>query len=624
MTKTMTKEQKTDLIKILLSAVLFAAALIIPTEGTIRILIFLVSYLVVGYEVLWSAIRNILHGEVFDENFLMAVASIGAICIGEYPEAVAVMLFYGVGEFFQSIAVGKSRKSIAALMDIRPDYAVVLRDGAEVKLSPEEVKVGETIIIKPFERIPLDGIIVEGSSSINTSALTGEALPSDKTVGDSVISGTVNLSSVIKVQVKSDFAESTVSKILDLVQNASDKKTKSENFITRFARLYTPCVVVGALLLASVPPLLFGQTWSDWITRALIFLVVSCPCALVISVPLTFFGGIGAASREGILIKGSNYFEALSKVRTVVFDKTGTLTKGNFAVTAIHPEEVSESELLDIAAAAESFSHHPIAESIISAHGKHIDKSRFGEVSEIPGLGVKAVIDGKTVFVGNSALMANSGAAWRDCEVIGTTVHVAVEDQYMGHIVISDEIKPDAKIAIAKLSAHDGTKIVMLTGDMKKVSEAVAGELSIDEVYSELLPDEKVAAIEKLLSEKPEKSTLAFVGDGINDAPVLSRADVGIAMGALGSDAAIEAADIVLMDDKPSKIARAVEISRKTMLLARENIVFSLSVKALVLVLGALGLANIWLAVFADVGVTVIAVLNSMRSLIVKRTSANY
>ena len=616
----MAKEQKTDLIKILLSAVLFAAALIIPTSGTVRILVFLIPYLIVGYEVLWSAIRNILHGEIFDENFLMAVASIGAICIGEYPEAVAVMLFYGIGELFQSIAVGKSRKSIAALMDIRPDYAVVLRGGGEVKLSPNEVKVGEIIIIKPFERIPLDGTIVEGSSSVNTSALTGEALPSDKTVGDSVISGTVNLSSVIKVEVKSVFAESTVSKILDLVQNAAEKKTKSENFITRFARLYTPCVVIGALLLASVPPLLLGQPWSDWITRALIFLVVSCPCALVISVPLTFFGGIGAASREGILIKGSNYLEALSKVKTVVFDKTGTLTKGNFAVTAIHPEAVSEAELLDIAAAAESFSHHPIAESIVNAHGKHIDKTRFGEVSELPGLGVRAVIDGKTVFVGNSALMDTTGAAWHDCEVVGTTVHIAVEDQYMGHIVISDEIKPDAKIAISRLSASGVAKIVMLTGDMKKVGEAVARELSIDEVYSELLPDEKVAAIEKLLSEKPEKSTLAFVGDGINDAPVLTRADIGIAMGALGSDAAIEAADIVLMDDKPSKIARAVEISRKTMLLARENIVFSLSIKAIVLILGALGLANIWLAVFADVGVTVIAVLNAMRSLIIKRT----
>ena len=616
----MDKEQKTDLIKILLSAVFFVASLIIPTEGTVRIMLFLIPYLIVGYEVLWSAIKNILQGELFDENFLMALASVGAICIGEYPEAVAVMLFYGVGELFQSIAVGRSRKSIAALMDIRPDYAIVLRDGKELKLSPDEVEVGEIIIIKPFERIPLDGIITEGTSSVNTSALTGEALPSDKTVGDSVISGTVNLSSVIKVEVKSVYSDSTVSKILDLVQNASEKKTKSENFITRFARLYTPCVVIAALLLACVPPLLFGQLWSDWITRALIFLVVSCPCALVISVPLTFFGGIGAASHEGILIKGSNYLEALSKVKTVVFDKTGTLTKGNFAVTAIHPEAVSEEELLALAAAAESFSHHPIAESIVNAHGNHIDASRFGEVSELPGLGVKAVVDGKAVYVGNSALMAKAGADWHDCEVVGTTVHVSVDNRYMGHIVISDEIKSDAKYAISLVSETGVSKIVMLTGDMKKVGEAVAAELSIDEVYSELLPNDKVAAIEKLLSEKSEKTTLAFVGDGINDAPVLTRADIGIAMGALGSDAAIEAADVVLMDDKPSKIARAITISRKTMAIARENIVFSLLIKAIVLLLGALGLANIWFAVFADVGVSVIAVLNAMRTLLIKKS----
>ena len=614
----MDKEQKLDLIKVLISAVLFASAFIAPSESTLRIIIFMAAYLIVGYEVLWSAIRNILHGEVFDENFLMALASIGAICIGEYPEAVAVMLFYGVGELFSDIAVGRSRKSIAALMDIRPDYAVVLREGIEQRVSPDEVRVGEIIIIRPFERIPLDGTIIDGTSSVNTSALTGEALPSDKTIGDSVISGTINLISVLKVEVKSVYAESTVSKILDLVQNASEKKTKSENFITRFARIYTPCVVIGALLLASVPPLLFGEPWSDWVTRALIFLVVSCPCALVISVPLTFFGGIGGASREGILIKGSNYMEALSKVKTVVFDKTGTLTKGNFAVTAIHPETVSADELLDIAAAAESFSHHPIAESIVNAHGKHIDSSRFGEVSELPGLGVKAVIDGKTIFVGNCALMDKAGAPFHDCEVIGTTVHVSVENQYMGHIVISDEIKPDSKKAISMLSDCGVSKIVMLTGDMKKVGEAVARELSIDEVYSELLPDEKVSAIEKLLSEKSKKSTLAFVGDGINDAPVLSRADIGIAMGALGSDAAIEAADIVLMDDKPSKIARAVTIARKTMRIARENIAVSLGVKAIVLILGALGIANIWFAVFADVGVMIIAVLNSMRALIKK------
>lgn len=617
----MDKEQKFDLIKMLVSAVLFAIALIVPADSTLRIILLMAAYLIVGYEVLWSALRNILHGEIFDENFLMALASIGAICIGEYPEAVAVMLFYSVGELFSDIAVGRSRKSIAALMDIRPDYAVVLRGATEQKVSPDEVRVGETIIIRPFERIPLDGTIIDGTSSVNTSALTGEALPSDKTIGDSVISGTINLSSVLKVEVKSVYAESTVTKILDLVQNASEKKTKSENFITRFARIYTPCVVIGALLLACVPPLLFGEPWSDWITRALIFLVVSCPCALVISVPLTFFGGIGAASREGILVKGSNYMEALSKVKTVVFDKTGTLTKGSFAVTAIHPETVSADELLNIAAAAESFSHHPIAESIVNAHGKHIDPSRFGDVSELPGLGVRAVIDGKTIFVGNCALMHKAGAPFNDCDVVGTTVHVSVENQYMGHIVISDEIKPDSKKAISMLSDCGVSKIVMLTGDMKKVGEAVARELSIDEVYAELLPDEKVAAIERLLSEKSEGSTLAFVGDGVNDAPVLSRADIGIAMGALGSDAAIEAADIVLMDDKPSKISRAITIARKTMLIARENIAVSLGVKAIVIILGALGIANIWFAVFADVGVMIIAVLNSMRALLIKAPS---
>ena len=502
-------------------------------------------------------------------------------------------------------------------MDIRPDYAVVLRECEEKRVSPEEVRLGETIIVKPSEKIPLDGVITEGSTSVNTAALTGEALPADKSIGDLVISGTINLSSVIKVEVKSSYAESTVSKILDLVQNASEKKTKSENFITRFARYYTPCVVLGALLLAIIPPLLLGADWSEWIRRGLIFLVVSCPCALVISVPLAFFGGIGGASRKGILIKGSNYIEALSKVETVVFDKTGTLTKGSFSVTAIHPESVSEADLLNLAAAAESFSHHPIAESIVSAHGKHIDKARFGEVTELAGLGIRAEIDGKNVYVGNSALMETAGASFRECEISGTIVHVAVENEYMGHIVISDEVKPDSKRAISLLSASGVKRIVMLTGDMKKVGEAVAHELGIGEVYSELLPDDKVTAVEKLLSEKGEKATLAFVGDGINDAPVLTRADVGIAMGALGSDAAIEAADIVLMDDKPSKIAYAVKISRKTMRIARENIVFSLAVKAVILLLGALGLAGIWVAVFADVGVMILAVINSMRTLAV-------
>lgn len=614
----MNKEQNETLIKILLSAVLFIAAYLIPSENTIKTALFIAAYLAAGYEVLWSALRNILHGEIFDENFLMSVASIGAICIGEYPEAVAVMLFYAVGELFEDFATDKSRASIAALMDIRPDYAVVLREGEEKKVSPDEVRLGETIVVRPSEKIPLDGVILEGGTSVNTAALTGEALPSDKTVGDLVISGTINLSSVIKVEVKSTYAESTVSKILDLVQNASEKKTRSENFITRFARYYTPCVVIGALLLAVLPPLLLGGDWSDWIRRGLIFLVVSCPCALVISVPLAFFSGIGGASRKGILIKGSNYIEALSKVETVVFDKTGTLTKGSFSVTAIHPESVSEAELLDIAAAAESFSHHPIAESIVSAHGKHIDKARFGEVTELTGLGIRAEIDGKAVYVGNSALMETAGAPFHECEIVGTVVHIARENEYLGHIVISDEVKPDSKSAISLLSESGVKRIVMLTGDMKKVGEAVARELNIGEVYCELLPGDKVTAVERLLSEKGPKSTLAFVGDGINDAPVLTRADVGIAMGALGSDAAIEAADIVLMDDKPSKIAYAVKISRKTMRIVRENIVFSLSVKAVILLLGALGLAGIWVAVFADVGVMILAVLNSMRALAVK------
>jgi len=622
MKKQMSKEQNEDLVKIIISALLFAAALLIPSEGTVKIALYIAAYLAAGYEVLWSAGKNILHGEIFDESFLMSVASLGAICIGEYPEAVAVMLFYAVGELFQSLAVGRSRKSIEALMDIRPDCAVVLRDGRELKVSPDEVRVGELIIVKPSEKIPLDGIIVEGSSSVNSAALTGEALPSDKTLGDAVLSGTINLRSVIKVEVTSVYAESTVSKILNLVQTASEKKTRSENFITRFARYYTPLVVIGALLLASVPPLLLGEPWSDWIRRGLIFLVVSCPCALVISVPLAFFGGIGRASREGILIKGSNYIEVLSKVKTVVFDKTGTLTKGSFAVTAVHPETVSEAELLDIAAAAESFSRHPIAESIVNAYGKQLEKSRFGEVSELPGLGVRAVIDGKTVYVGNCALMDKAGAHFHECEIAGTTVHVAVENEYMGHIVISDEVKPDAKRAVERLHDSGVSRIVMLTGDTKKVAEAVAREVSISEVFSELLPDGKVAAVEKLLSEKDEKSTLAFVGDGINDAPVLTRADVGIAMGALGSDAAIEAADIVLMDDKPTKIARAVELSRRTMRIARENIVFSLSVKAVILMLGALWLANIWIAVFADVGVMILAVLNSMRTLVAGPTQS--
>lgn len=615
----MSRKQKRNLIRIAISGVLFVLALFLPKKGILNLIVFLIPYLVIGYDVLWSAVRNIINGQVFDENFLMSLATVGAFAIAEYPEAVAVMLFYQIGELFQGIAVGKSRKSIASLMDIRPDYAVVIRNGNEIKVSPEEVLVGETIVIKPGEKIPLDGVITEGFTTVNNSALTGESIPLDKKDGDNIISGSVNLSGVVKMKVTSEFSESTVARILDLVENSTAKKAKVENFITRFARYYTPCVVIGALLLAIVPPVFLSLEWSDWVNRALIFLVVSCPCALVISVPLSFFGGIGGASRDGILIKGANYMEVLSKVKIVVFDKTGTLTKGSFAVTAIHPETVSKDALLDIAAAAESYSGHPIAESIIRAHGKHIEKSRIGEINELSGLGIKAVIDGRTVYVGNGKLMDSVGANWHECHKNGTIVHISLDNEYMGHIVISDEIKTESNDAISNLKKIGISKTVMLTGDMKKVGEAVGHELAIDEIYSELMPDEKVNIVEKLLAEKSVKEALAFVGDGINDAPVLSRADVGIAMGALGSDAAIEAADVVLMDDNPLKISKAIKISRKTMKIVRENIIFALLVKAAVLILGALGLANMWFAVFADVGVMVLAIINAMRALSVNR-----
>lgn len=612
------KEGKGELIRILIAAALFVIAWLLPVEGTARLLVYLVPYLLSGYEVLWKAVRNIFHGEIFDENFLMGVASIGAFCIGEYPEAVAVMLFYGVGELFQDAAVEKSRRSISELMEIRPDYANVLRDGTEQKVSPEAVAVGETILIKPFEKIPLDGFILEGETSVNTAALTGESLPADKKPGDTVTSGTVNLTGMIKVQVESAFAESTVSKILNLVQNASEKKTRQEDFITRFARWYTPCVVASAVLLAVLPPLFFGQVWSEWIRRALVFLVVSCPCALVISVPLSFFGGIGGASRKGILIKGSTYLEALSKVDTVVFDKTGTLTKGSFRVVDVHPEEISEQELLELAAAAESFSGHPIAASILKANLRKIDDTQFGEVQELPGRGIRAVYKGKTVCAGNGTLMEDEGANWHECELSGTIVHVSMNGRYMGHIIISDEPKPDAAATVTGLKKLGVSRVVMLTGDVRRVGEDTAKQLFIDEVYTELMPAGKVEKVEELLSARSNSRTLAFVGDGVNDAPVLSRADVGVAMGALGSDAAIEAADVVLMDDKPEKLVTAVKISRKTMRIVQENIVFALAVKAVVLVLGALGIATMWLAVFADVGVLVLAILNAVRTLQVK------
>ena len=615
----MSKGQKIDLVRILLALVLWIVVWLLPLDGYFKLIAFLVPYLVIGYDVLWSAVRNILHGQVFDENFLMAVASIGAFCVAQYPEAVAVLLFYQVGELCQGLAVGKSRKSIAALMDIRPDFARVLRDGKEETVDPQTVEVGETIIIKPGERVPLDAVVTKGETAVDTSALTGESLPCDKHVGDNVISGSINLNGLIEAKVRTAYAESTVSRVLDLVENSAAKKARAEAFITRFAKYYTPCVVIAAVLLAVLPPLILKQSFSEWITRALTFLVVSCPCALVISVPLSFFGGIGGPSKLGILIKGANDLEALSKVDTVVFDKTGTLTQGRFEVTAVHAQEMSEAELLDIAALAESYSNHPIALSIIKAHGGHLDKSRVSSIEESSGYGVTAVIDGKKVSVGNDKLMHRAGVQWKDCHLPGTTVHIAADGVYMGHIVISDTVKPDAKEAILALKNNGVRKTVMLTGDNKKNGEAVAAELGLDEAKTQLLPDEKVAAVEELLQQKPDKRTLAFVGDGINDAPVLARADVGIAMGALGSDAAIEAADIVLMDDRLTGLSKAMRISRKTMRIVHQNIVFSLLVKLAVLVLGALGIANMWFAVFADVGVMILAILNAMRALYIQK-----
>ena len=606
-------------LRIAVSAVLLAVAVLIPYSGTWRFLLFLPAYFVIGWDVLWKAVRNIAHGQVFDENFLMALATVGAFCTGffgegEYPEAVFVMLFYQVGELFQSYAVGKSRKSISSLMDIRPDYANVEREGRLVQVDPEEVAVGDTITVKAGEKIPLDGVVLEGASMVNTSALTGESVPRQVQPGDDVISGCINQNGLLRVRVTKAFGESTVAKILDLVENSSSKKARAENFITKFARYYTPVVVICALALAVLPPLFLGD-WVGWVQKALIFLVVSCPCALVISVPLSFFGGIGGASRQGILVKGGNYLEVLADTEMVVFDKTGTLTKGVFNVTAIHPDQYSESGLLELAALAESYSDHPISRSLKEAYGKEIDSSRVGRVEELSGRGVRAQVDGKTVCAGNDKLMEEIGVSWHPCHRVGTTVHVAVEGQYIGHIVISDQVKPDSKEAIAALKAQGVKKTVMLTGDAKAVGESVAKDLGLDEVYTQLLPGDKVARVEALLSEKSPKGRLAFVGDGINDAPVLSRADIGIAMGALGSDAAIEAADIVLMDDKPSKIAKAMEISKRTLRIVRQNIVFALAVKLLVLILTPFGLSNMWEAVFADVGVTVIAILNASRAL---------
>ena len=611
----MSKKQKKTLVRIILSAVLLMAAALIPVDGIVKLVLFLIPYAVIGWDVLWKAIRNIAHGQVFDENFLMAIATVGAFALGEYPEGVAVMLFYQVGELFQSYAVGRSRQSIAALMDIRPDYANIEQDGKLVQVDPEDVAVGDTIVIKAGEKIPLDGVVLEGSSAVDTAALTGESLPRDVDPGDDVVSGCINQSGLLKVRVTKVFGESTVAKILDLVENSSSKKARAENFITRFARYYTPVVVIGAVLLAVLPPLLFGGDWSDWLQRALIFLVISCPCALVISVPLSFFGGIGGASKQGILVKGSNYLEALAKTETVVFDKTGTLTKGTFQVTAVHPDRISKGELLELAAMAESYSEHPISRSLREAYQKPVDASRVTDVEEISGHGVRAKVDGHDVYAGNGKWMDRIGASWRNCHRTGTVVHVAVDGEYAGHIVISDAVKPDAAAAIEALKREGVKKTVMLTGDVKAVGEAVAREIGIDEVHAELLPGDKVDQVERLLKNTSGKGKLAFVGDGINDAPVLSRADIGIAMGGLGSDAAIEAADIVLMDDKPSKLAVAVRISRKTLRIVRQNIVFALGIKLLFLALGAFGMANMWEAVFADVGVSVLAILNASRAL---------
>ena len=617
----MTKKQKKMLIRILCSFVLLVAAAIVekllpdalPQWGWL--LVFLAPYLLIGYDVLKEAVESIFHGQMLDEHFLMMVATVGALCVGELEEAVAVMLFYQVGELFQSYAVGKSRKSISALMDIRPDYANIERDGKLEQVDPEEIQVGDIIVVKAGEKVPLDGVVMEGKTTLNTAALTGESLPRDAAEGDEIISGCVNISGLIRVRVTKPFSESTVSRILELVENASNKKTRTERFITRFARIYTPAVVGAAVLLAIVPPLVLHGNWSDWIYRALTFLVVSCPCALVISVPLSFFGGIGGASSKGILVKGSNYIEALAHCETVVFDKTGTLTEGSFQVTAVHPDAVDEKELLRLAAAAESYSDHPISLSLKAACHDSIDSKLVTNVHEIAGKGVQAEFEGHTLSVGNGKLMESLGIEEHKCHKVGTIVHVAMDGKYLGHIVISDVIKPDAAKAIADLKACGVQRTVMLTGDRREVAQNVAQQLKLDDVKAELMPQGKVEAVEELLKAKNLKSTLAFVGDGINDAPVLSRADIGIAMGALGSDAAIEAADVVLMDDQPSKIAEAIRISRKTMGIAMQNIVFALAVKAVVLAVTAFGAGNMWWAVFADVGVSVIAILNAMRAL---------
>ena len=609
------------LTKIIISAVIFLAGLFVPKDPAwLSIILFIVEYAVVGYEVLFKAFKNITHGQVFDENFLMTIATVGALIAGEYPEGVAVMLFYQVGELFQSYAVAKSRKSIAGLMDIRPDYANVKRsDGSLEKVDPYDVNIGDIIIVQPGEKIPLDGIIIEGSSMVDTKALTGESVPREVSVGGEALSGCINVNGVLTIEVQKEFGESTVSKILDLVENSSSKKSNSENFITKFARIYTPIVVGAAVLLAVIPSLITGE-WSMWTLRALTFLVVSCPCALVVSIPLSFFGGIGGASRSGILVKGSNYLEALAKTETVVFDKTGTLTKGVFKVQEIRPVEVSADELLELTAYAESYSNHPISLSLKTAYGKEIDKSKVSDTEDIAGHGISVTVFGKKVFAGNTRLMKKIGVDYCKDEIIGTVVHVAVDSKYAGYIVIADEVKVDSAEAIRRLKAMGIKQTVILTGDSNAVGQKVGRELGIDKIYTELLPGDKVDKLEELLAAKSVKGKLAFVGDGINDAPVLARSDIGIAMGGLGSDAAIEAADIVIMTDEPSKIASAIKISKKTLSIATQNTVVALGIKAVVLALSAFGITDMWMAVFADVGVTVLAVLNSFRALNTKKS----
>lgn len=619
----MNKKQKKMLIRIIVAAVLIVLFSKLPIDGYVRFGLFMIPYLVIGYDILQKAFKGIRNKQVFDENFLMAVATVGAILLGDYSEGVAVMLFYQIGELFQSYAVGKSRRNISELMDIRPDYANIEVDGKLEQVDPDEVEIGTVIVVQPGEKVPIDGVIIDGVSTLNTSALTGESLPRDAKAGDEVISGCINMTGVLKIRTIREFGESTVSKILELVENSSSRKSKSENFISKFAKYYTPAVCYGALALAFIPPivlLIMGKPamWGDWIYRALTFLVISCPCALVISIPLSFFAGIGGASNQGVLVKGSNYLETLAQTSYVVFDKTGTMTQGVFEVSGVHHNEISDEKLLEYAALAECSSSHPISKSLQKAYGKPIDRNRVTDIEEISGNGVTAKVDGISVAAGNAKLMKRLGISYQECHHVGTVIHMAVDGRYEGHILISDILKPHAKEAIAELKKAGIKKTVMLTGDSKRVADQVAKELGIEEVYSELLPADKVSKVEELLHQKSEKEKLAFVGDGINDAPVLSRADIGIAMGALGSDAAIEAADIVLMDDDPLKIPKAIKIARKCIHIVYENIYFAIGIKILCLILGALGIANMWMAIFADVGVMIIAVLNAIRTLFVK------